>query len=189
MLATNVILFAPLFLALRRWHLPFGSATLLMVTVWASMSALSTFDLGATIVAGAVGGLLFDAVITVMRPDAGRTLGYRLAALLVPVAMWSVYFAILWSVYGIVWPFDVLLGTIVLAAVSTVLLSYVAIAPAAPMSVAETEASVSPATAAPVAVAASVAASQGVPMVVERAPTTSDPRVRAVHRSRWRITE
>src|SRR6266850_822006 len=174
-LATNVILFAPLFLALRRWHLPFGSATLLMVTVWTSMSALSTFDLGATIVAGVVGGLLFDAVITATRPDAGRTLGYRLAAMLVPLAMWSVYFAVLWSVYGIVWPFDVLLGAIILTAVSTILLSYVAIAPATPMSVAETEARVSPAVAVPVptAVTAPVAASQGAPTVVEPAPATA----------------
>lgn len=134
-LATTVILFAPLLLALRRWHLPFGSATFLIVAVWLSMSALTTFDLGATIAAAFVGGLLFDAVIAVTRPDATRTLGYRLSALLVPFVMWSAYFAILWTVYDVKWPLDLVLGTIGLAAISSVLLSYVAISPAVPVSV------------------------------------------------------
>src|SRR5713101_1032211 len=39
-LATSIILFAPLFLVLRRWQLPFGSATFLIVVVSAAMSGL-----------------------------------------------------------------------------------------------------------------------------------------------------
>lgn len=139
-LATNVILFAPLFLVLRRWRLPFGSATFLMVVVAAAMSGLTTFDLGLTVIAFAIGGLTFDTIIAIAHPDASRTLGYRAAALAAPAVMWLSYFAIFWIGYGIQWPFDLLLGTAGLAAISSVLLSYVAISPAMPVSVAELKA-------------------------------------------------
>ena len=136
-LATNVILLAPLLLALRRWHLPFGSATFLIVLVWTSMSGLTTFDLAWTIAAGLAASLLFDAIITLTRPDGERTLGYRLAAVLVPVTMWLIYFAILWTVYGIMWPVDLILGTVGVATLSGLLLSFVAISPTVPVSVGE----------------------------------------------------
>ena len=138
-LVTNIILLAPLFLALRRWQLPFGSATFLMVVVSAAMTGLATFDLGWTIVAAAIGGLVFDLIVAVTRPDTAHTFGYRLAAFAVPSVMWPAYFAILWIVYGITWPWDLTLGTIGLGALSTALLSYVAISPAVPLSVADVE--------------------------------------------------
>ena len=135
---TNLILLAPLFLALRRWRLPFGSATLLFVLVSFAMSALTSFDLGATVVAGLVGGLVADSLIDGMRPDADRTMGYRVVAAVTPLALWSTYFLILMFVYRSPWPFDLWLGTTLLAAISGLLLSYVAIAPAVPESVADT---------------------------------------------------
>ena len=136
-LATNIILLAPLFLALRRWQLPFGSATFLVTFVWTAMSGLTTFDLAATIVAGLAAGLVFDTIVAATQPDPSRTLGYRLAAFAVPSVMWSAYFAVIWMVYGIVWPMDLLLGAVGVAALSSVLLSYVAISPAVPVSVEE----------------------------------------------------
>jgi len=136
-LVTNLILLAPLFLALRRWRLPFGSATLLFVGVSFAMSALTSFDLGATVVAALVGGLVADAIIDALRPDAHQTRGYRVMAGVTPLALWSAYFVILRLVYGIEWPFDLALGTTCLAAVSGLLLSFVAIAPVIPAPVTE----------------------------------------------------
>jgi hypothetical protein len=136
-LVTNLILLAPLFLALRRWRLPFGSATLLFVGVSFAMSALTSFDLGATVVAALVGGLVADAIIDGFRPDAHQTLGYRVMAGITPLALWTTYFLILRFVYGIEWPFDLALGTTCLAAVSGLLLSFVAIAPVIPAPVTE----------------------------------------------------
>lgn len=52
-LVTNVILLAPLLLALRHWSLPFGSATFLFVVVAASMGALSEFAIGGSVLAAA----------------------------------------------------------------------------------------------------------------------------------------
>ena len=129
---TNLILLAPLFLALRRWRLPFGSATLLFVGVSFSMSALTSFDLGASVFAALVGGLVADTVIDTFQPDAHKTRGYRVMAGVTPLALWTTYFLILRFVYGIEWPFDLWLGTTLLASVSGLLLSYVSIPPVVP---------------------------------------------------------
>ncbi len=131
-LVTNLILFAPLFLALRRWRLPFGSATMLFVGVSFAMSSLSSFELGATVFAALVGGLVADTVIDIFEPDAHNTRGYRVLAALTPLALWTTYFLILRIVYAIEWPFDLWLGTTLLAAVSGLLLSYVSIPPVVP---------------------------------------------------------
>ncbi len=132
-LLTNLILLAPLFLALRRWHLPFGSATLLFGMVGFAMSALTSFALGATILTALVGGLVADTLICGYQPDTEDGLRYRLVAALTPLALWSSYFVILHSVYGIRWPLDLWLGTTGLAMISGLLLSYVAIPPAIPV--------------------------------------------------------
>ncbi len=54
-----------------------------------------------------------------------------------PLALWSTYLFVLTWVYGIVCPFDLWLGTTLLAAISGLLLSYVAIAPVVPAPVTE----------------------------------------------------
>jgi hypothetical protein len=133
-LVTNLILLAPLFLVLRRWRLPFGSATLLFVMVSFAMSALTSFEHGATVVAALVGGLVADALIDGLRPDADRTFGYRVVAAVTPLALWATYFLILIFVYRSPWPLDLWLGTTLLAAISGLLLSYIAIPPALPES-------------------------------------------------------
>ncbi len=133
-LVTNLILMAPLFLALRRWCLPFGSATLLFGFVAFSMSALSGFALGGSIIAALAGGLVADALLRRLSPDPERTLGYRVVAGITPLALWTAYFLILRFAYHVIWPFDLWLGTTGLAAICGVLLSYVAIPPAVPVS-------------------------------------------------------
>lgn len=131
-LVTNLILLAPLLLALRRWHLPFGSATVLFVGVSFAMSSLTSFDLGATVFAALVGGLVADGILDAFEPRAERMRGYRVMAAVTPLALWSTYFLILLLVYGIQWPWDLWLGTTGVAAFSGLLLSYVAIAPVVP---------------------------------------------------------
>src|SRR5439155_3318991 len=134
-IVTNLILLAPLFLALRRWRLPFGSATSLFVAVAFAMSGLHSFDLGATVCAALVGGLAADLVIDGFEPDAERTLGYRVMAFVTPLALWSTYFVILRVVYATEWPWDLAIGTAGVAAISALLLSFVAIPPIVPVPV------------------------------------------------------
>ena len=128
-LITNLLLLAPVFLVVRRWRLPFGSLTFLFGVVSLAMSALTTFDLGWTVAAGLLGGLLADTLLYAYEPSVDDGFGYRLVAALVPLAMWSAYFLILSVAYGIRWPFDLWIGTTGLAAISGLLLSYVAMPP------------------------------------------------------------
>jgi hypothetical protein len=128
-LVTNLLMLAPILLVLRRWRLPFGSVTFVFGVVSAAMAALTTFALGWTVVAALVGGLVADTILAAYEPDAHNAYGYRLMASLAPLAMWSAYFLILSFAYGIRWPFDLWIGTTGIAAISGLLLSYVAIAP------------------------------------------------------------
>ena len=134
-LVTNVILMMPVFLALRRWRLPPGSVTFLFTTVAVAMAALTEFRLGATIFAALLGGIAADVAIQRLQPSPIRPLAYRVIAAVVPMATWSAYFVILWIAYDITWPFDLWLGTVGLAALTSVVLSTVAIPPSMPGSV------------------------------------------------------
>ncbi|HEV8670205.1 MAG TPA: hypothetical protein VGS01_05660 [Candidatus Limnocylindria bacterium] len=158
-LITNLVLLSPLFLALRRWRLPFGSATFVFVGVSFAMSALTSFDLGATVFAALVAGLVADGVIDTFQPDADHPLGYRVMAGVTPIALWSAYIVVLSWIYGIVWPFDLWLGTTLLAAITGLLLSYVAIAPVVPAPV--TEGGIAPADAEDERVLADARAGEG----------------------------
>jgi hypothetical protein len=133
-LVTNVILLAPLLLALKHWCLPFGSATFLFVTVASLMCALTQFELGGTILAAAAGGLVADTLVRWLRPGDERTFGLRVVAGLVPLALWTTYFLVLRAVHDVVWPLDLWIGTTVLATIIGILLSFVAMAPATPVS-------------------------------------------------------
>jgi hypothetical protein len=136
-LVTTVILLAPLLLALKRWCLPFGSATFMFAIVATLMCALTNFDLWGTILAMAMGGLAADGLVRRLRPGGERTFGFRVIAGLVPVALWTAYFLIVQAVHGIVWPLDLWIGTTVLASIMGFLLSFVAVAPATPVPYAE----------------------------------------------------
>jgi hypothetical protein len=108
----NLLLLAPVLLALRRWRLPFWSVTAIFTAVAVLMSALTNFSLGATILAAAGGGLAADGLIIRLRPSPTNSLAYRLVAGGTPLVLWTLYFLVLRGVYGIVWPFDLWLGTV-----------------------------------------------------------------------------
>ena len=129
---TNLILMSPLFLALRRWRLPFGSAALLFGFVALSMDSLSGFAYGARVIATVFAGLVADAVLYWLDPGPGQTLGYRVVAGLTPLTLWTAYFLVLKVGGSGDWPLDLWLGTTGLAVICGVLLSYVAIPPAVP---------------------------------------------------------
>jgi hypothetical protein len=132
-LVTNLILLAPILLALRRWRLPFWSVTCVYTTVASLMSALTEFELGATIFAAAAGGLVADALIQRLRPSLDRAWTYRVVALVTPLTLWGGYFLALGLGHDVVWPFDLWLGTVGLAGLMGALLSYLTVPPATPM--------------------------------------------------------
>lgn len=131
-LLTNVLLIAPLLLALRRWRLPFGSVTLLFTLNTALMNVLDEFGPRETLPVALVAGIAADALIAALRPGVARPWAMRLFAALVPLIFWSLYFLAGELRFGVGWPPELWSGAIVLCAFSGVGLSLLAVPPAVP---------------------------------------------------------
>lgn len=122
-LITNLILVAPMLLILRRWHPPFGSVTFLFTAVAAMMASQHQFEVAITVLAAVAGGLGADVLIARLRPEPSRPGAERLVAVMVPVVMWTAYFLLLDTQFGVSWASELWAGTIVLAALSGFVLS------------------------------------------------------------------
>jgi hypothetical protein len=131
-LVTNLLLVAPVLLLLRRWRPPFGSATLLFVTVTAVTTATQEFAHGELVLAALAGGLAADWSIAWSSRTASRASAYRLVATVTPLAMWSSYFLVLELRDGIAWPAELWTGSIVFASLSGLALSLLMAPPPRP---------------------------------------------------------
>jgi hypothetical protein len=114
-LLTSIIFVGPVLLALRRWRLPFGSVTLMFVTIALAVDAVYELAQGWTIFAAAVGGLVADLIIRRWDPSPRNVLPYRVLAGVVPLALWITYFVIVEIAYGIGWGVEFWAGSIVLS--------------------------------------------------------------------------
>jgi hypothetical protein len=132
-LLTNIVLLAPLLLALRRWLLPFGSITLLFTVNTLLMNALDGFAAREMIPVALLAGLAADLLIGALCPGNARPLALRLFAALVPLLFWCLYFLAGWLVRGIGWPPEIWTGAIVLAVLSGLGLSLLTVPPALPV--------------------------------------------------------
>lgn len=122
---TNMLFITPLLLAMRRWSLPFGAATLTFGLLAFSMSALTSFDLVATCLGAVVAGATAD-LATRMTGRRDRAARMFTVAVVVPMACWPFYFVVLRVVYGARWPADFLLGVTFLAALMGLVLAFFA---------------------------------------------------------------
>ena len=122
-LVTNVILVAPLLLALRRWRLPTGSITFLFTVVAAGMSTLTEFHQGWIIVAAVIGGIAGDVLLKLWAVTPERTLATRAFAASTSAVLWVAYFVVLRVAYDIRWPFDLWVGTVGVSMICSVLVS------------------------------------------------------------------
>ena len=131
-LLTNVVLIAPLLLALRRWRLPFGSVTLLFTANTILMNVLEGFSAAEMIPVAVLAGLAADLLIRALRPGNDRPLAARLFAGLVPLLFWSLFFLAGWLSRGIGWPPEIWTGAIVLTSLSGLGFSLLTVPPALP---------------------------------------------------------
>jgi hypothetical protein len=129
---TNLILMAPVMLALRRWRPPFGSITVLFVFVAVMMSSLAEFRLGWSVLAAIGGGLTADVLITRLRVSPSRPAAIRVVATATPAVMWTVYFLALSLFEDVRWTSDLAIGSILLAALGGLVLSTLVFPPAVP---------------------------------------------------------
>ena len=121
-LLQSALLVGMIVLLARRWSLPFGALTLLIVLNGALMSIFhDTYRLLPAVFAA---GLLADVLLRWLKPSPGRQLHLRLFAFAVPAAFYGLYFADLWLTDGIDWTIHLWMGTIFLAGVVGLFISF-----------------------------------------------------------------
>jgi hypothetical protein len=131
-LVTNLLLIAPVLLLLRRWRPPFGSATLLFVTVTAVTTATQELAHGQLVLAALAGGLAADLAVAWSSRTAGPAGAHRLVATVTPLALWASYFLVLQLRDGIAWPAELWTGSIIFASLSGLALSLLMAPPPRP---------------------------------------------------------
>ena len=132
----TLLMSATLLLLLRRWALPFGAVTFLLLGNSTLMYLLRSADYGganwlvllAALLAGLVGDLLLRRL---QRPRIGAG-ALRLFAFLVPFSYFVAFFVILQLTGGIWWSIHMWTGVSVLAGAFGLGLSYVAVPPPLP---------------------------------------------------------
>jgi hypothetical protein len=124
------LLMGVLLLAMRRWRLPFGAITLLLVVPAALIGFLGDQHIW-TLVA-LLAGLLADTLYAALRPSPERPIALRIFSFSVPALLYGLYFLGTWLTTGhISWSVHLTAGTAALAGVVGLLLS-LALVPSAP---------------------------------------------------------
>jgi hypothetical protein len=116
-------------LLVRQWTLPFGALTVMFT----ASAVLITFmhDQGRFIPAALAAGLAADLLLMVARPSERQVGTFRLFAFAVPAIFFAFYFVTVALTEGIGWVIHVWAGSIVMAGVVGLLLSYLVVPPLA----------------------------------------------------------
>ena len=131
-LVTNVLLVAPLLLLLRRWRLPFGSVAILFTGPAVLLTSIHAFALWPLIPMALASGLLTDGLIAALRLAPDRAGAVRIVAAVTPLILWSTYMLTVTVAWDTWWSVELVVGVVVLGALSGLALSYLAFPPAAP---------------------------------------------------------
>ncbi|MGH8066860.1 MAG: hypothetical protein ACRERE_16810 [Candidatus Entotheonellia bacterium] len=115
-------------LAILRWVLPLGSLTLVFTLNAILMSVMQ--DQYRLIPAAAMAGFAADLLLRWLRPSMARSGAFRLFAFAVPTIDYTLYFVVLIVTQGLAWSVHLWTGSIALAGVVGLLLSYLLIPPA-----------------------------------------------------------
>jgi hypothetical protein len=122
------LLMGPVLLLILRWILPLGSLTLVFVLNATLMSFMQ--DQYRFIPAAALGGIAADLLLRWLRPCPVRVGALRFFAFAVPAIYWALYFVAVLVTQGLAWSVHLWTGSIVLAGVVGLLLSYLLVPPA-----------------------------------------------------------
>jgi hypothetical protein len=119
------VLSGMLVVCLRRFALPLGSVTAILVINGALVSSVEqhTELVAVSVIAGIVG----DALLFILRPSPGRRDGFRLFAFSVPLALTAIYIGFLSATTGVWWETPVWSGAPLVAGVIGWMLSFVAL--------------------------------------------------------------
>ena len=125
-----------LLVVLRRTSLPVGAVTLILGLDGVAMILMGSRDtpLEVQLSFGAVAvgaGIVGDALLRWLRPSAARPLALRTVASVLPAIYFVLYFTVVYLRYGFGWTFTFISGSVILCGVIGLLLSFVALPPAA----------------------------------------------------------
>jgi hypothetical protein len=128
-LLSTVVLVTPLLIALQRFRLPFGTATLIFTTVAFGLVAMREFEPAAPLLGALAGGLLADVALLKLRPSPQRPGAVCAAGALLPALLWTAHFGVLEAAYGIGWPAELWTGSIALSALVGLLVGFLLVMP------------------------------------------------------------
>jgi hypothetical protein len=130
-LLQTVLLMGILFVAMRRWRLPSGSLTLIIAV---NAGLMMVFSDSYYLIPGVLlTGLVADVLFWRLQPSEERVEALRIFAFTVPAVFYLLYFATLEITDGITWSIHLWLGSIVMAGIVGLLLSYVMVPPQKPI--------------------------------------------------------
>jgi hypothetical protein len=121
---TTLLLMGMTLNLVRRWRVPAGSFTVLFTVVAAAVNAVWEYPFGWVVAAAAVGGITADVLVNRIDPRPSDIRSWRLLAGIVPVPMWLAYYGILKLRYEIHWPGELWTGSIIMACLASLILSY-----------------------------------------------------------------
>lgn len=127
-LLQTALMTGALLLLVRRWVLPFGSLSLVMVLNAALVGGLENHLDFAWLGLGS--GLIADTLVWALKPSVSRPAAFRVFSTLVPAAFYAFYFAALAVAAGVWWAVPMWAGSIALAGAMGWMLSLLVLPPA-----------------------------------------------------------
>lgn len=126
-LVQSALLMGPLLLVVKRWRLPAGALTLVLtlLQVFVSVPGDTYYLLPVAFLTG-VGA---DLLLFWLRPSAEQETAFRLFAFLLPVLLYLLYFLDLNILRGVAWSIHLWMGSIVLAGIVGLFLSFLLLPP------------------------------------------------------------
>ena len=137
----TTLMIGVLLFAVRRWVLPFGAVTFILLVNAIGMLALEWREmqqLWYVLFAALAAGIVGDLLLHLLKPTPANPLALRIFPFAVPFVLSLVYFLLLIMRVGIWWEIHKWLGVSFFAGASGLFLSYLTLSPALPEKAAET---------------------------------------------------
>ncbi|HTJ73995.1 MAG TPA: hypothetical protein VL337_01395 [Acidimicrobiales bacterium] len=126
LLVTNLVYVGALLFPLRRWRLPFGTATVLFCSVTALVGGIDGFRRIVPLVAALPAGLVADLLIRRLDPSPRRRGAAYAVAAATSLTLWLGFFGAYQFAYGVGWTPELWAGALVMATMSATGLSLLA---------------------------------------------------------------
>ncbi len=130
-LLATVAIIGPILLLLRRWDIPFGTATIVFSTTALATLVSVDFQLKSLMLAMATAGLVMDVLWFALRRLPSRRVAFRVFGFLSPLALWVTYIAFTLPGRSMQWSREFWTGTLLWTAIIGVGLSAVLLPPRA----------------------------------------------------------